>query len=88
MVKCNKCGKEGYIWKIDSYDGSPPDKFELCDDHAQQKGFCVGCGHFLAGVEYYEFSKGYRYGYCQPCWDDLNAELESDWDGTDDYCPY
>ena len=84
MTKCYKCDLEGTVWEIDSYDGKPPDKFCLCEKHAQKMGFCLGCGYFLSGVEYYEFSAGYSYGYCQPCWTALNDEI-SDYQEEDDY---
>ena len=75
MAKCQKCEKEALLWKVDSYDGSPPDLYYFCEDHARKFGFCLGCGYFLAGVEYYEFSEGYLHGYCQPCWTGLNEEF-------------
>lgn len=84
MVLCEECGNAGHFWEIDSYDGTPPNRFPLCREHAGERGFCLGCGHFCGGVEYYEFSAGRKYSYCQPCWTALNDEI-SDYQEDDDY---
>ena len=63
----------------------------LCYDHAKESGFCLGCGHFSAGTEDFDFSE--IEGYCGQCVEELRYESgeyddEDDWDDYDGYDPY
>jgi hypothetical protein len=55
-----------------------------CPDHAEQNGFCRGCGLFCAGIETYDFGRGRNgpAGFCEHCQDqiedDMADEAESD----------
>lgn len=57
----------------------------LCCDHAEEAGYCMGCGTFIAG-------SGMEYrnnGYCDNCWDEIKSnEIDDDEDypyGSLDY---
>lgn len=57
----------------------------LCYEHAEDAGYCMGCGTFIAGT-------GMEYrnnGYCDNCWDEIkSSEYEDDEDfynGSLDY---
>jgi hypothetical protein len=54
-----------------------------CPDHAEQNGFCRGCGVFAAGIETYDFG---RYpGYCDNCQDQIEHDNYDHTDPCDDY---
>lgn len=55
----------------------------LCDDHAREAGYCLGCHLFCAGIESYDFST--LPGYCYDCVLEINAEFETDDDYDDEY---
>lgn len=57
--------EEKYNEKIEDY--------YYCYKHAENSGFCLGCGYFLAGTDSFDFSK--CKGYCQECIDEINADL-------------
>jgi hypothetical protein len=55
-----------------------------CSDHAQEHGYCYGCGGFYAGIDSFDFSKT---GLCEICLDQVMqdfAEFEYD-EVEDDY---
>ena len=54
----------------------------LCDDHIADGGFCIGCHHFCAGTEDYDFSP--LPGWCGECYDELRYET-GEYDDDDDY---
>lgn len=68
-IRCSKCPKKAKLWKIDSFDGSEPDLFYFCDEHAKEFGFCICCGNYCGGLESFDFSVNGRFGYCEDCWD-------------------
>lgn len=53
----------------------------LCDEHAIEAGFCLGCHYFCAGMESYDFSP--IKGYCGDCVEELRYEA-GEYDGDDD----
>ena len=89
-IKCQEpnCLNEPKEWIYDPDSKEENAKTILCDEHAHQAGFCLGCAHFLGGTSELDDSPGYQYGYCSECWEDLSYELEDCWDTDEDYCPY
>jgi hypothetical protein len=70
------CERDGCQLPADAY--SLPDEDEpsyYCGGHARQEGFCVGCGHFCAGIESFDFS---RSGLCDQCEDELGDDDDDD----------
>lgn len=68
-----------------SEDGDPdnPTIQWLCDKHAAEFGYCLGCHQFCGGFESYEFSE--VPGYCAECVEDFKYETgEYDDDDYDD----
>jgi len=57
----------------------------LCSTHAEEQGYCMGCGTFIAGTGM-EFTNN---GYCDNCYDEIKSndfEDEEDFsDGSLDY---
>jgi len=57
----------------------------LCCEHANEEGYCMGCGTFIAGTGM-EFTNN---GYCDNCWDEIKyneIDEEEDFaDGSLDY---
>jgi hypothetical protein len=53
------------------------DMLYLCDQHATAYGFCLGCGHLVAGDWWHERSLS-RVGLCADCLSDLQAETGED----------
>lgn len=58
----------------------------LCVDHANEAGFCMGCGVFIAGTGM-EYTNN---GYCDNCWDeiksnDMDDDEEEFYGGSLDY---
>jgi hypothetical protein len=50
----------------------------LCCEHAEEQGYCMGCGTFIAGTGM-EFRNN---GYCDNCWDEIRA---SEFDDEEDF---
>lgn len=48
----------------------------LCCDHAEEQGYCIGCGTFIAGTGM-EFTNN---GWCDNCYDQIK---ENDFDDDD-----
>jgi hypothetical protein len=51
----------------------------LCDEHAIESGFCLGCHYFCAGMDSYDFSP--IKGYCAECVEEIryeNGEYDDD----------
>lgn len=59
-----------YHWIKEAY-------YWYCPDHCRINGFCYGCGQFWGGCESFDFSPS---GLCPNCKDELDNELESDFD--------
>lgn len=57
----------------------------LCCEHAEEEGYCMGCGTFIAGTGM-EYTNN---GYCDNCWDEIKSndqyEEEDYPDGSLDY---
>lgn len=57
----------------------------LCTDHANESGYCMGCGTFIAGTGM-EYTNN---GYCDNCWDEIRSndidDEEDFYDGSLDY---
>lgn len=51
----------------------------LCCEHAEESGFCMGCGTFIAGTGM-EFTHN---GYCDNCWDEIKSA--EDHEDEEDY---
>lgn len=51
----------------------------LCSTHAEEEGYCMGCGTFIAGTGM-EFANN---GYCDNCYDQIR---ENDFDDEEDFC--
>lgn len=51
----------------------------LCATHAEEQGYCMGCGEFIAGTGM-EFANN---GYCDNCYDEIKS-AES-WDDEEYY---
>lgn len=45
----------------------------LCAAHAQEEGFCWGCGQFWAGIESFDFDPA---GLCDNCRDEHDSDEE------------
>ncbi len=57
----------------------------LCCDHANEEGYCMGCGTFIAGTGM-EFTNN---GYCDNCWDEIKSnEMEDEEDFADGSLDY
>lgn len=57
----------------------------LCCDHANEEGYCMGCGTFIAGTGM-EFRNN---GYCDNCWDEIKSnEIDDDEDFPDGSLDY
>ena len=50
----------------------------LCCDHANEAGYCMGCGIFIAGTGM-EFTNN---GYCDNCFDEIRS---NDFDDEEDF---
>lgn len=53
----------------------------LCDKHAKEFGYCLGCHQFFGGIESYEFSP--IDGFCEECVDmfrDETGEYDDDYE--------
>jgi len=57
----------------------------LCDEHAKESGYCLGCHLFGAGIESFDFSE--LPGYCYECIQELKDET-GEFDDTDDEYDY
>jgi len=55
----------------------------LCAKHAEEAGYCMGCGEFIAGTGM-EFRNN---GYCDNCWDEIRSS-EADYDEEDFYSDF
>lgn len=83
------CESAGRLCVIEGMSGGERDDVEewYCGDHAQEHGYCYGCGGFFSGIESFDFS---RSGLCDNCasnldFDDPDDELDDRWD--DDFEP-
>jgi len=57
----------------------------LCPKHAEEQGYCMGCGTFIAGTGM-EFRNN---GYCDNCWDEIkSSEIEDEEDFPDGSLDY
>lgn len=52
----------------------------LCTEHAEENGYCMGCGTFIAGTGM-EFTNN---GYCDNCWDEIRSQWEEENDDFDE----
>lgn len=84
---CDEEGCTSIVTNAYHYPTEPEDQVTwLCDDHAAQNGFCLGCMHFSAGTDDYDFST--IKGWCGECVEELryeNGEYEHEYDGDDAY---
>lgn len=74
------CGAKGYeCWY------APWEKAEVlyCSTHAQQHGFCRGCGAFCAGIESFDF--GPYHGFRDNCAWEIRAEEDREFYYDEDY---
>lgn len=64
-----------------------------CPEHAEQNGYCWGCGLFCAGIERFDFAESYGgiKGLCENCEDEVKADMgeyddhdEAPWDYAED----
>jgi len=52
----------------------------FCTDHANEEGYCMGCGTFIAGTGM-EFTNN---GYCDNCFDEIRSnDIEDEEDFSD-----
>lgn len=51
-----------------------------CSEHAQNEGFCSGCGGFFSGIESFDFGPG----LCETCLAEEDGLDDWDEDETDD----
>lgn len=88
-VDCVQPGEEydhPSTWYGDLLDGAPAIQV-LCDKHAKEFGYCLGCHQFFGGIESYEFSP--IDGFCDECveefryetgeYDDFEDELDEEY---------
>jgi len=86
------CSHVGFACRLPGEYNNETKQFEedeieyLCAEHAQEEGYCMGCGEFIAGTGM-EFTNN---GYCDNCWDEITSnevdEDEEDYpDGSLDY---
>jgi len=74
------CWKQGFPCFMEMYTETP-DEY-ACSDHAQQMGYCVGCGQFWGGVDSFDFGTG----LCPQCRDQIEAD-SPDYDAEEEeYC--
>lgn len=82
--KCSECGKlSDGLMTCYFTDGN---EIELCPTCMKEDGsFCYGCGQFCAGMESFDF---HHPGYCDTCWDEIEAA--DDWDDMEEvnYDPF
>lgn len=70
------CKEHGDIYRHPDWEGETSTQAEiLCEKHAPQVGFCVGCGVFAGGLESFEFAPKVR-GYCETCGDAIASEVD------------
>ena len=89
--KINPCEEEGcceadtikcIVWHPEDQNEWTEDVFYYCGDHAEDNGFCVGCGTFSAGLESFDFIHP---GLCDNCYDEVKSdEVETT---AEDYHP-
>lgn len=79
MTNCKLCDNPGAPCFLP---GRQEPEGYYCTNHAQQEGFCWGCGQFWGGVESFEFSDT---GLCEECEQEQEAEDQPfyDWDDDD-----
>lgn len=57
----------------------------LCCEHANDAGYCMGCGTFIAGTGM-EYTNN---GYCDNCWDEIrSSEMDDEEDFPDGSLDY
>jgi hypothetical protein len=69
MHKCTKCGKKSEDVIPCILEGQTEEY--LCDSCIDDSGYCMGCGHFWAGVASFDFSP--IAGYCEHCVDQIKT---------------
>lgn len=82
---CNQGGIAFYLEPWDKEEGIEPERTshgEPCDgslvssiwcaEHAQNGGFCLGCGGFYAGIESFDFGNG----FCFNCESEYSSDEE------------
>ncbi len=72
---CGNIGFECYL-----PDDGDEASYAYCAEHAFDNGFCKRCGQFWAGIESFDFGKG----YCDNCQYELDDETDDEtdeWDG-------
>lgn len=67
---CNGCGDQD---KVETWRYPDGTKDALCAECASDAGFCLGCGHFMAGVESFDTNP---LGICYDCMQELREETD------------
>ena len=82
-MKCqhDSCDRDGTECFLPDNESKKPD-YHYCMKHANQHGFCWGCGGFWGGVERFEFSRfcGGIEGLCENCGDAFVEEFADEED--------
>jgi len=75
---CNEegCKKESIVrcYLPDNDFDSEPDEY-YCAKHAQENGYCIGCGIFCAGINSFDFIHP---GWCDNCYDQINDDFDDE----------
>jgi len=85
------CSHKGFAchlageWNEETKDFDEDSIEYLCPTHAEEQGYCMGCGTFIAGTGM-EFRNN---GYCDNCYDEIRAsEIDDDDENYGPECGY
>ena len=83
------CSHKAFKCQLDYYNEETKEWEEqieyLCCEHAEDAGFCMRCGTFIAGTGM-EF---WNNGYCDNCWDEIRSnEIDDEEDFPDGSLDY
>ena len=85
----NRCNSEAEEYILEDWDEVKnqilPVSFWYCPEHAKNGGFCLWCGGFWGGVEFFEVSES---GVCENCYDEVKAEFGEYGEGDYPECWY
>jgi hypothetical protein len=78
-----RCSSQAIECHLPDWGPNKPEVQYYCGTHAQQQGFCSGCGEFWGGIDSFDFGDG----LCDNCKDEFEDyyDDEEDWEETSDY---
>lgn len=69
------CDEHADLYRLPQTEREKPQPVAfLCKNHAQQFGYCWGCGDFWGGIDSFEFGPGSRVGLCIDCYHDSGCD--------------